>query len=132
MIAAFFVAGWIASVASWTPLKTFTLACSGTQAAYTEETGVKQTLPWSQAFSVDLVGGTYCTQGCALRHPLSALTTDGLDLDNTTGHSSSTLRRFHAASGQVEMNVITAASANQRFHLEQTGTCTIKPPSGGA
>ena len=120
-------AGWVAATASWTPLNAFTLSCSGTQTGYTDDTGQKQTLPWSQTFSVDLTRGSYCTQGCARPHPLSALTTDGLDLDSSVSQYGSTLRRFHAASGQIEIKVVTAASQTRRFHLEQSGVCQVQP-----
>ena len=125
MIASLLAAGWVAAVASWTPLTTFSLTCTGTQTGYTDDNAQKMTLPWSQTFSVNLTAGTYCTQGCARPNALSALTTDGLDLDNARSQYGSTLRRFHALTGQIETNVITAASATQRFHLEQAGTCVI-------
>ena len=132
MIATLLAAGWVAAIASWTPLTSFTLNCTGTQTGYTDDTGQKQTLPWSQTFSVDLVAGTYCTQGCARPYALSALTTDGLDLDNATSQYGSTLRRFHALSGQFETNIITAASATQRFHLQQNGACTLQSAATGS
>ena len=125
MIATLLAAGWVAAAATWTPLMSFNLLCTGTQTAYTDDTGVKQTLPWSQTFSVDLTHGSYCTQGCARPYALGALTSDGLDLDNAKVQYGSTLRRFHASTGQIQTNVITAASATQRFHLEQSGTCKI-------
>ena len=125
MIASLFVAGWVAAAAPWTPLTAFTLTCTGTQTAYTEDTGQTQTLPWSQAFSVDLTSGFYCTQGCARQHPLTAVTGDGLDLDNSRSQYGSTLRRFHAASGKIEVNVISAVSSTQRFHQVQAGVCKL-------
>ena len=125
MIAPLLAAGWVAATASWTPLTTFTLDCTGTQTGYTDDTGQKMPLPWRQTFSVNLRAGTYCTQGCAIPHALSALATDGLDLDNAISQYGSTLRRFHAASGQIEVKVVTAASQSQRFHLEQAGSCKI-------
>ena len=132
MLASLLLNGWVAMAATWTPLKTLSITCTGTQTAYQENNPVKQTLPWQETFSVDLVGGTYCSTQCSTRTPLSALTNDGLDLENSSGQFGSSLKRFHAATGAIESNLIVAASPTDRFHVEQAGTCKISPVSSGS
>ena len=131
MIANLLLAGWVAAAATWTPMSRFSMVCTGTQTAYQETTGVKMTLPWQETFSIDLVGGSFCSQGCARSKPLRAITLDGLDLENSTAQYSSSLRRFHAQTGAIETNIVTAASLTDRIHLELAGTCKIQPPTGG-
>ena len=134
MLASVILAGWITVSAPWTPLTAFSLACTGAQTAYADDigqAGVKQTLPWSETFTIDLVGGTYCSQGCATLHPLSAVTAAGLDLDNASIPDGSSLRRFTASSGAMQVNVVTAASSTRHVHLEETGTCALQPPASG-
>lgn len=125
MIANLLLAGWVAVTVPWTSLPRFTLVCTGTQTAYQDSVGIKQTLPWQEAFSVDLVAGTYCSQGCANLSPLHTVTADGMDLDNSVSPDRSSLKRFHAASGAIETNTVMAASPTDSFHLEQAGVCKI-------
>ena len=131
MIPTLLLTGWIAAVATWTPMTSFNLACTGSQTAYEDSTKIKQTLPWAETFSVDLTGGTFCSQGCAHRFPLSAVTAAGLDLENSQSQYGSSLRRFNASTGQIQTAIVTPASATEAFHLQQTGTCTLKPPGSG-
>ena len=131
MITSLFLAGWISTVAAWTPMTAFNLTCSGTQTAYEDTMKINKTMPWSETFKIDLVGGTFCSQGCAKRFALSAVTPAGLDLQNTQSQYGSSLRRFNAADGSFTATIAVPSSATVAFHLQQTGTCRVGPLASG-
>lgn len=124
--------------ASWGPAARFSLVCTGTQTGYQERApsglglGPAQlSIPWRETFTIDLKKGTYCSQGCALPEPISAVTATGVDLANVSNPGATILKRFTVAGGIYQSSEVTGLSsggpASDRFHLEKSGTCVITP-----
>jgi hypothetical protein len=111
----------------WTSLRAFALTCTGKQVAYQETSKVQQTIPWQETFRIDLDRASFCSAACVRRAAIVSVGAEGIVLENSQGRFDSSLKRFHASGGAIEMRMIAAASKTDRFHVETAGTCTVGP-----